>query len=758
MLSPPNRALVARDPALPGLGLLLDPEALATALGTPAVTLRHLRYKPGTSCSASTVTADGDWLRLRALTPAHYAEKGYPEDGAPGALCLSVTKPDGDKEVPGLRRFWPERRRAKVQAQVFGESHLAEARLMPLSYRLGRRLVARLDHPLGGALLKLHAPARFSQAQAGALWGAFHGHGALLRACSVQLAVATRWQPGTVLAARDGPERFAAAGTALAGVHGASHALPFPRSRPEEIAAVTRTLADASHLLPEAHGRLAELARRLTGALAATPADPGPIHGDFSADQVVIADCGPCLIDWDRAGTGDRGADLGSALARLDADRMWDGVPAERAREAGQALLDGYAAHRALPASVEAQRLAHLALLMCEPFRRQLPDWPEAIAQLIGSIEQGLDRLDPPGPSDPALPQLATLCDPRGAQALLDTAGAGRLAAPPRLARHKAGRRALVEITSETGAGPHRWLAKTRSRHPDHASPGLHRALRTAGFDGSPGSAFGVPEVLPGPEGLRTFLMEHVPGRPLADWLIPEGDPAPFLATGRALAAFHVAAVDPGRAWTAKDELAVADRALAASSDRHPEAVDRIGDLRSWAETLARTIPSGPPVLLHRDFHPDQALVDGARIWLIDLDLAAHGDRHVDMGNLLAHLTEYAIRRFGDPQALSPQGQAFLDGYSEAGGDWSDEALEAAHALSLLRHLDICARFADRMHVFADLLDHLLRWTADSAQRITEWPGSPETVPDPTIARHCCRRPDSSDAARLSHRRNLSQP
>jgi aminoglycoside phosphotransferase (APT) family kinase protein len=707
MLSPPNRVLAARDPALPGLGLLLDPEALARVLGTSAVTLRHLRYKPGTSCMAAAVTAEGNWLRLRALTPAHYAEKGYPGDGATGAACLRAATPDGDKEVPGLRRFWPKDRRAKVQAEVFGESHLAQARLVPLSYRLGRRLVARLDHPLGGALLKLHAAARFAQAQAGALWGAVHGHGALLRACAVQMAVATRWQPGQMLTALDGPDGFAASGAALAGVHGASHALPFSRSRADEIAAVTRLLADATHLLPEAQARLAELARRLAGALAATPADPGPIHGDFSADQVVIAGGGPCLIDWDRAATGDRGADLGSALARLEADRLWDGVPAERAREAGQALLVGYAAHRALPASVETQRLAHLALLMCEPFRRQLPDWPEAIARLIGSIEQGLDRLDPPGPADRALPQLATLCDPGGAQALLDSAGAGRLTAPPRLARHKAGRRALVEITTETEAGPHRWLAKTRSKHPDHASPGLHRDLRAAGFDGSPDSAFGVPEVLPAPEGLRTFLMEHVPGSPLADWLVPGGDPAPFRATGRALAAFHAAAVDPGRGWHAADELAVADGALAAASDRHPGAADRIADLRRWAGTLSQAIPSGVSVLLHRDFHPDQALVDGDRIWLIDLDLAARGDRHVDLGNLLAHLTEYGIRRFGNPDALSPQAQTFLDGYAEAKGEWSGTSLEAMHALSLMRHLDICGRFADRAHVFPAILDAL---------------------------------------------------
>ena len=707
MLSPPNSGLAARDPALPGLGLLLDPEALAAALGTSAVTLRHLRYKPGTSCAAAAVTAEGQWLRLRALSRASYTRKGYPKNGALGAYCLAQGTPDDDRAVPGLRRFWPERRRAKVQAEVFGESHMVEARLVPLSYRLGRRLVARLDHPLGEALLKLHAPSRFAQSQAGALWAAFHGHGTLIRVCAVQFAVTTRWQPGTVLTAQDGSDGFAAGGAALAAMHAASHPLPFMRSRLDEIVAVTRTLSDATQLLPEARARLADLSGRLTDALAATPADPGPIHGDFSPDQVVITPDGPCIIDWDRAGIGDRGSDLGSALARLEADRLWEGVPEEQTDQAKQALMTGYCAHRALPASVETQRLVHLALLMCEPFRRQMAQWPAAMTKMIDVIEQGLERLKTPGPADRALPHLATFCDPRGAQALLDLAGIGRLAAPPRLARHKAGRRALVEIVSESEAGPRRWLAKTRSKRPDHASPALHRNLRAAGFDGSPGASFGVPAVLPAPAGLRTFLMEHVAGNPLADWLVPDCDPVPFRATGRALAALHASPVEPGRTWQACEELSVADRALVAASGQHPDAAHRITELRNWAKTLAQAGSSAPPVLLHRDFHPDQALVEAERVWLIDLDLAARGDRHIDLGNLLAHLTEYSLRRFGEPDIFAQAARAFLAGYAEGGGRWSDGRLDAMLGLSLLRHLDICGRIAGREDAFPALLDLL---------------------------------------------------
>jgi aminoglycoside phosphotransferase (APT) family kinase protein len=201
--------------------------------------------------------------------------------------------------------------------------------------------------------------------------------------------------------------------------------------------------------------------------------------------------------------------------------------------------------------------------------------------------------------------------------------------------------------------------------------------------------------------------MEHVPGDPLSDWLMPDADPAPFRATGRALAALHACGVDPGRAWSARDELTVADRALASATDRHPEASDRIADLRHWAESLAQMVSPVSPALLHRDFHPEQALIDGGRVWLIDLDLTARGDRHIDLGNLLAHLTEFATRRFGEPDALSPLARAFLDGYAEAGGRWSEDRLQAMHDLSLLRHLDICGRIADRAAAFPILLDVL---------------------------------------------------
>src|SRR5207247_2648316 len=57
MLSPPDADLVRRDPALPGLGTVLDPARFVAALraarpelGIEAVQVGYVHYKPGREC------------------------------------------------------------------------------------------------------------------------------------------------------------------------------------------------------------------------------------------------------------------------------------------------------------------------------------------------------------------------------------------------------------------------------------------------------------------------------------------------------------------------------------------------------------------------------------------------------------------------------------------------------------------------------------------------------------------------------------
>jgi aminoglycoside phosphotransferase (APT) family kinase protein len=65
--------------------------------------------------------------------------------------------------------------------------------------------------------------------------------------------------------------------------------------------------------------------------------------------------------------------------------------------------------------------------------------------------------------------------------------------------------------------------------------------------------------------------------------------------------------------------------------------------------------PGGPPVTLHGDCHPKNALIDGDAIALIDLDQAGIGPAAADIGSLLARL-----HQDGDTGAMRA---AFLAGY-----------------------------------------------------------------------------------------------
>ena len=77
MLSHPDRVLVERDAALPGLATVLDPEALVIAVqrAFPQIQIdaaysTYVRYKPGTNCLvAYELTIAG--RRLGAYATAH---------------------------------------------------------------------------------------------------------------------------------------------------------------------------------------------------------------------------------------------------------------------------------------------------------------------------------------------------------------------------------------------------------------------------------------------------------------------------------------------------------------------------------------------------------------------------------------------------------------------------------------------------------------------------------------------------------------
>jgi len=362
-MTPADAALLRlreRDPRVPGLGVLLDADALADALGHP-VRLRRVRYKPATSVVAAFDSPCGPGWAAAYDGPDKARVSSVPHrraDPVPGVAHAVAGPARTDRPLaPAMR----ELDRARP-----GE--LTGARLV--RHNPGRRLV--LAEAGGGAIVKVvaRAPERIEPAALAAL----------LSDAGVPVLPAERmtdrawrtpyWGSGD-LAASPSPDAAFRAGAALAALHRVpvpAAARPVPA--PGEAAAAAAAVAA---VLPEFAARAA--------ALAARHPDRGPertVHGDFSADQVLVdADGDVRLIDLDRLGGGDPMRDLAGFAVE---ERLRPG-----ARPLVAHLVEGY---RAAGGDLDVARLRAWVPLCAlgraiEPFRRCDPDWPALVDQAL---------------------------------------------------------------------------------------------------------------------------------------------------------------------------------------------------------------------------------------------------------------------------------------------------------------------------------------------------------------------------------------
>src|SRR5262249_43290880 len=134
---------------------------------------------------------------------------------------------------------------------------------------------------------------------------------------------ALEWLPGGLLdeSLKD-PDfdcgRIATVSAALAELHAQNVDGLAYRSREVETARLLAEADGLSFICPHLAYRAQGLAHRLVSSLARDPPVRHPIHGDFSARQVVLAEDSLPLIDFDDAVRGDPAADLGTFIARLE--------------------------------------------------------------------------------------------------------------------------------------------------------------------------------------------------------------------------------------------------------------------------------------------------------------------------------------------------------------------------------------------------------------------------------------------------------
>ncbi|WP_161958508.1 phosphotransferase [Ornithinimicrobium cavernae] len=417
--------------------LLIDGERLSALLGRP-VRATRLRFKPGLSTTAVLVDPAGTvppgWIQVshpghqdkvrNALRRAHDRDL-HVHVLRTGDLTVAHGDLDSDprlqRGLDGLRSVHPSVRQA-----------VAAGRLEVLRYNPQRRVVLRRALAHGEALvLRVTADQQHdvrarlaAYAAAGVpvvepvsarglhrtrrvtVWPWF-GRGDLAHLSAVRTdgsaGAPTAGGPTRVDAA-EVTAAAAAAGEALARLHRAD--LRHPRV-PDPVPALQSLVEELAALDTSGAHRVGLLARRCGDRIAATDWATGPVHGDFSADQVLVGRAGEDtvrLTDFDRAGHGPLLADLGSfAAAELLA--VTDGAAGPTAWDVAALpltnhLLAGYA-HTgeggagggragALAADDPALRTWVARALLArvsEPFRAGDPDWVEGIHRRLDQVE-----------------------------------------------------------------------------------------------------------------------------------------------------------------------------------------------------------------------------------------------------------------------------------------------------------------------------------------------------------------------------------
>ncbi len=381
MLTPADAEVVARDPAIPGLELVLDPDALllavqgVLAVGVPGLATWYVRYKQATSCivgvtlQTASGTVDG-YVKAHARGEQAKAAKALEHRSVDAGVGLGVALLDPPTV---LLRLFPNDRHLRVDG-VDGER---------LAYKPERRYVARTTARDGRpAVIKCYAPGGDGAARTGADHPSPAGPLVVPRiigGSKRHRSVLLEWIDGQPLDLEH-HDAVVGAGAALRALHrqpppegGACRDLRVPLQ--QAVDAITAVRPPLGAVASEVHARLAD-------ALVAA-SDTATIHGDFSADQVIACGDRSALVDLDALRAGAPLEDLASFRAAALRDALLRDGRVDAGERAFLALREGYGAP-VDERELDARTAGSLLQLGAEPFRRRAVGWPAQVEAILG--------------------------------------------------------------------------------------------------------------------------------------------------------------------------------------------------------------------------------------------------------------------------------------------------------------------------------------------------------------------------------------
>ena len=717
------------DHALPGLRSALRGDAVGEflrarlrrvtdAYDVVSCTPCYVRYKPGTNCLVQY------GLRLRETetgrshdVPVHaklYANGQAERVWSKGALeQLAREAADLNPDPPIERAFLVPELRTIVQIypvdaalphlpRVASQEGMRE--VLPQAAAVnGAETVELVRYkPARKALLRYVTRGLFAKLHADGRGGLAYRAGAALRQCGVRVARPIAYLPALRMVVHDeapgrrlGDERetdrletgAAAAGTLLARLHAARIAKLPIHTLGDEAAA----LGSAAEAIATVHPRLADsayaIAAECSELLAGLPAVGATCHGDFDDDQVLVAGDEAVLVDLDSVRISHPTLDVGRFLARLSTSES--GLGPRRA------FLDAYA--EGSGARIEALAVfeaAGLIRLAIEPFRRLDDAWPEALEERLKLASRRLreHRCGRPvaipvisAPDDPSLPQLAVLTDPaqiapvlaqaRGERVLIDSVA---------VVRHKPRRRCTLRL--DLAVGPpgaerlERLYAKTYS---SERAPRVYRSLRSMSQAKAFGPTVTVPEPVGCLEALKTVLHREVKGQPAGPALLA-GDEELSARIATAIHTLHTCDVQLDRDRSLADEVSALRGRVDALAEASPSLAEPARRCLAASEAEAARVTAWRRRPVHRDFYPEQILVQGSRLAVLDLDDVAMSEPALDVANFLAHLRLLDLEH-GCSGAVDAAASAFLARYMELDPALDPSLVRLLEGATLLR-------------------------------------------------------------------------
>jgi hypothetical protein len=254
------------------------------------------------------------------------------------------------------------------------------------------------------------------------------------------------------------------------------------------------------------------------------------------------------------------------------------------------------------------------------------------------------------------------------------------------------------------------------ARHPKCLA--RQQALWNAGFDTNCADSICVARPLGVIPEWHMWLQLGVPGQ--AAWEALESPLAAQIGCRIAEAAhkLHRANVPASQVHTLDDELRLLADKLPRVADELPELRQQVHELLAVCRERSRTVDEVTPVGIHLDFYPDQLLIDGDRLYVVDHDWYAMGDPRLDIGNFVGHLIERSLRVAGHRHVYDVAAEAMIDRFIElnvTGEKWR-EAIVVYAMLTLARHVYLSRCFPERRET-TRLLINLLQDFEGSALR-----------------------------------------